>query len=147
MVATVTIAAVVCCVFIHNLGLQLTWKFYHWLPKKLPLRLGIALYCILLVHMIEIFIFGVGFKLLNADNYGLVSTQPMVWDFWTICYYSGAVYTTVGFGDIVPVGTIRLYTIAEALTGLMLVSWSASFTFLAMHEEFKERKVVIENDL
>ncbi|MEM9882591.1 MAG: potassium channel family protein, partial [Planctomycetota bacterium] len=45
-------------------------------------------------------------------------------------YFSAAVYTTVGFGDITPVGHLRLLVGIEALTGLMLVAWSASFTFL-----------------
>jgi len=38
----------------------------------------------------------------------------------------------VGFGDLVPIGPIRMLTAAEGLTGLALVTWSASFTFLAM---------------
>ena len=42
------------------------------------------------------------------------------------------VYTTVGFGDIVPEGALRMITMSEALSGLSLITWSASFTFLEM---------------
>ncbi|SEO26076.1 Ion channel [Nitrosospira multiformis] len=46
--------------------------------------------------------------------------------------YSSISYTTVGFGDLVPVGAIRMLSAAEGLAGLSLITWSASFTFLAM---------------
>jgi len=47
-------------------------------------------------------------------------------------YYSGVVYTTLGLGDIQPLGHIRFITAVESLNGFLLITWSASFTFLAM---------------
>lgn len=47
-------------------------------------------------------------------------------------YYSGVIYTTLGLGDIEPVGHIRFITATEALNGFLLITWSASFTFLVM---------------
>lgn len=47
-------------------------------------------------------------------------------------YYSGVIYTTLGLGDIQPLGHIRFITAVESLNGLLLITWSASFTFLAM---------------
>ena len=47
-------------------------------------------------------------------------------------YYSGVIFTTLGLGDIQPVGHIRFITAIEALNGFFLITWSASFTFLAM---------------
>ncbi len=53
-------------------------------------------------------------------------------------YYSAMVYTTVGFGDQVPLGAIRMLTSAEALAGFALITWSASFTFLQMQRVWRE---------
>ena len=47
-----------------------------------------------------------------------------------LVYFSATVFTTLGFGDLVPVGPIRMITSTEALAGLALITWSASFTFL-----------------
>lgn len=47
-------------------------------------------------------------------------------------YYSGVIYSTLGLGDIQPQGHIRFITAIEALNGFLLITWSASFTFLAM---------------
>jgi hypothetical protein len=43
-------------------------------------------------------------------------------------------YTSLGFGDFTPVGPIRLLAGAEALNGLLLIGWSASFTYISMEK-------------
>lgn len=52
-------------------------------------------------------------------------------------YFSAVVYTTVGFGEIVPRGPVRGLTGAEGITGLTLITWSASFTFLEMQQHWR----------
>ena len=49
-------------------------------------------------------------------------------------YLSFTCFTTVGFGDVVAIGHIRFLTVLEALTGLVLITWSASFLFLQMEQ-------------
>ncbi|MEO1718155.1 MAG: ion channel, partial [Planctomycetota bacterium] len=44
-------------------------------------------------------------------------------------YFSGVVFSTLGFGDIVPAGPIRLMVAVQAITGLMLIAWSAALTY------------------
>jgi hypothetical protein len=41
-------------------------------------------------------------------------------------------YTTLGLGDVVPTGAVRFLAGVEALSGFVLITWSASFTFLEM---------------
>jgi hypothetical protein len=47
-------------------------------------------------------------------------------------YCSAMSYTTLGFEQITPEGAIRFLIGVEALTGVVLVAWSASFTYLQM---------------
>jgi hypothetical protein len=47
-------------------------------------------------------------------------------------YFSLETYTSLGFGDVFPLGEIRMLAGIEALTGLLMVSWTASFTYLEM---------------
>ncbi len=47
-------------------------------------------------------------------------------------YFSFTTFTTIGFGDIEPVGPLKYLTGLEALTGLVLITWTASFLFLEM---------------
>ena len=53
-------------------------------------------------------------------------------NFSTYLYYSFASYTSLGIGDIFPVGYLRLLTGIEALIGLMMIGWTASFLLLEM---------------
>ena len=55
-------------------------------------------------------------------------------------YYSFVTYTTLGFGDIIPVGDIRFLTGLESLTGLVLITWTASFMFFEMQKYWTEDK-------
>ena len=47
-------------------------------------------------------------------------------------YFSAETYTSLGYGDLVPGGGLRLLAGAEALNGLLLIGWSASYTYIAM---------------
>ncbi len=47
-------------------------------------------------------------------------------------YFSAETYTSLGFGDLTPLGPVRLLAGVEALNGLLLIGWSASFTYIAM---------------
>mgnify|MGYP000846135764 FL=1 len=47
-------------------------------------------------------------------------------------YFSAETYTSLGYGDVVPGGAVRLLAGVEALNGLLLIGWSASYTYIAM---------------
>lgn len=47
-------------------------------------------------------------------------------------YFSFTNYTTVGYGDIAPHGSLRFLAGVEAITGLSLITWSASFMYMEM---------------
>ncbi len=47
-------------------------------------------------------------------------------------YFSITTYTTLGVGDLHPRGPLRLIAGVESLNGLVLIGWSASFTYLEM---------------
>ena len=47
-------------------------------------------------------------------------------------YFSAETYTSLGFGDIVPSGPLRMLAGVETLNGLLLIGWSASYLYLSM---------------
>ncbi len=53
-------------------------------------------------------------------------------------YFFFITYTTIGFGDISPLGDLKYLTgRLQALTGLVLISWTASFLFVEMQKYWK----------
>lgn len=53
-------------------------------------------------------------------------------------YFSAETYTSLGYGDVVPRGPLRMLAGVEALNGLLLIGWSASFTYVAMERFWRE---------
>ena len=51
-------------------------------------------------------------------------------------YFSFTNFTTLGFGDIEPFGSIRLLVGMEALVGFVLITWTASFLFYEMQRHW-----------
>ena len=52
-------------------------------------------------------------------------------------YFSAITYTSLGIGDIFPTEHLRFLTGVEALGGLLLIAWSASFLFALMSRLWK----------
>ena len=52
--------------------------------------------------------------------------------FASCLYFSAETFTSLGFGDVTPHGPLRLLAGMEALNGLLLVGWSASYIHLCM---------------
>ena len=53
-------------------------------------------------------------------------------------YFSAETFTSLGYGDVVPSGNLRLIAGVEALNGLLLIGWTASYTYLAMERLWTE---------
>ena len=91
------------------------------------------------MHAVEIALYGAGFFLLAraAGVGGLGAVRPP--SLLTCMYFSAETFTSLGFGDIIPTGPLRLLAGAEALNGLLLIGWSASYIFISM-ERFWTRE-------
>ncbi len=96
----------------------------------------IAVGMIFIAHIIEIWIFALAYYLmLKFPNLGgVVGTTSEHGLLLDSAYLSFVTYTTVGYGDIVVDGYLRYLTGIEALTGLILITWSASFLFIEMQK-------------
>ncbi|MDE2150684.1 MAG: two pore domain potassium channel family protein [Gammaproteobacteria bacterium] len=109
--------------------------------SRLPPRRRVLLliFGILAAHTVEIWIFGVGLHLATLHPaFGSIGGAAHH-ELLDSIYLSATTYTTVGYGDLVPHGPIRFLLGLEALTGLVLITWSASFTYLEMRRYWKVR--------
>jgi hypothetical protein len=83
-------------------------------------------------HVVQIGAFALAYYLLR-DKFGLGGFSGRFQDtLMNFLYFSSETYTTLGFGDIYQTGQLRLICGIESLIGLLMVSWSASFTYLEM---------------
>ncbi|MEW6332514.1 MAG: ion channel [Pseudomonadota bacterium] len=88
-------------------------------------------------HLLQIGFYALAYFYLR-DRFDLGTFGGQFSDsFSAYLYFSAEAYTSVGLGDIYPLGPLRLITGIEALNGLLLIGWSASFTYLTMQKFWK----------
>jgi hypothetical protein len=137
-VVAVTAGVVIACILLHYetfAGLQKLLTSLR--PHVRRRRILLLMFGLLALHVADVWLFGLGYyvlidgqgvsRLLGSHGGGLLE----------LVYFSAVVYTTLGLGDLVPTGAIRFMTGTEALTGFLLITWSASFTFLEMQRFWK----------
>ena len=137
--AALAIALVASSVFVHFEALARLNLVIPRVPLAPRFRVLLVMIALLGVHCAEVAIFAAG--LLVAVDSGYLGHVAGVQELGIAeaLYVSVATYTTVGYGDLAPVGPIRLIMGLEALTGFLLLTWSASFTFLEMQRYWSPR--------
>lgn len=128
---------------IVSLVVVIHYEFLHGLTRLLPrlpmvhrARITVGVLGALIAHAVEIWIFGLAFYVLTTQ-FGWGSLSGNFGGTIMDCvYFSFTVFSTLGFGDIFPEGPIRYLVGIEALTGLVLITWTASFLFYEMQRNW-----------
>lgn len=116
----------------HYEALRQIGIFFQKFKVLAQFRLGLAVLLSLVAHSIEVAIFGLAYYWMHhSPQFGSLH-GAFDGSYLDSLYFSYAVYTTVGFGDIFPHGELRFLTGIESLTGLVLITWTASFLYVKM---------------
>jgi hypothetical protein len=135
----VVIAAVVICVGVH-LGtlVVLSRTLDRWFKRAHWWAIGCMVLIAIHAHIFEIGVFASGIRVLEYLHNGEVwQTNERLFEPW---YQSAVAYTTLG--DERPEhASVRLLISVEALTGLILITWTASFLFLVMQRTWDAERI------
>lgn len=129
-------------VLIHFEALNLLTKLIPHLSIKPRLRVLIGVFGAIFAHVTEIWVFAFGYYfMIHQGSFGTLveHSSKTLTDLMDCSYFSFVSYTSLGFGDIVAQGDIRFLSGLEALTGLVLISWTASFMFIEMQKLWKDK--------
>jgi hypothetical protein len=117
---------------IHYEVLRLLTAGLPALPIQPRLQLVFVIIGAFGAHFVEILLYGVAYYVLaTAFDIGAMG-NPGPLPFTRCLYFSAETYTTLGYGDVLPHGDLRLLAGLEALNGMLLIGWTASYTYLAM---------------
>ena len=137
----IAIVVTTCCVLlsiaIHWLGLRFLWRIARpRLDRLIGKGVGVMVVGCIAAHLLEIAVFTLGLFITAAwegdTKLALTAWHREDLDVW---FYSASFYTSLG-GDKPPTAGLRLFATTEALTGLILITWTASFLFLLMQDSW-----------
>lgn len=117
------------------------FEMLNWLSLKVPAmtinnrtRVVVALLGAIFAHLVEIWMFAFAYYfIISHDKMGALEGN-FDGSLQDCFYFSITTYTTVGYGDIAPLGDVRFLAGLESLTGLVLITWTASFLFVEMQK-------------
>ena len=128
------------------LAVMIHYEFLYRITRLMPIlkirhrfRIVLGVFLALTAHVSEVWLFGISYYLMNnAEGWGFLRGN-FDGSLLDCMYFSFTTYTTLGTGDIEPHGDLRFLTGLESLTGLVLVTWTASFLYLEMIRYWDER--------
>ena len=133
VIALIT-SVITVAVIIHFEVLSSLSRLMPKMKIRYRFRIAIGIFGALVAHTLEVWMFTFAYyfmiksgefgQLVGVDNISLADCA----------YFSFITYTTLGYGDIVPIGDLRFLAGLEALTGLVLITWTASFMYYEMQK-------------
>lgn len=127
------------CILLLILTTIIHYEVLRILNSRLPYmsiprrnRLLVVIFGAFFAHAIEILLYALAiFLLVRVVDLGTLGNTARV-SMSTALYFSAETYTSLGYGDFLPGGDLRMLCGAEALNGLLLIGWSVSYTYIAM---------------
>ena len=130
-----SVVVVLTTILIHYEVLRITSEHLTELPFPPRFRIVAVVLAAFAAHTVEVWIYGVTYYVMTG-HFGLGELRGggEVIGFAEFIYFSASTYGTIGYGDLAPHGALRLIAGVEGLNGLVLIGWSASFTYVAMEK-------------
>lgn len=140
LAAALSLALAAIAIAIHHEATHvLKRRFLVRFDRARRWHVTVVLIVMMAAHVAEIIVFGVGLHAAD-DIFGIGAidsdAEGFEADLQDYFYYSFVTYTSLGLGDIVPRAHMRLLTGVEALTGLLMIGWTASFVLTEMREHW-----------
>jgi Ion channel len=131
-ILAVNVMVIAAVVVIHYEFLYRFTVFMPHLKVRHRFRIVFGVLGALAAHALEVWVFALlYFWMHHAPGWGHFegNFQGTLLD---CAYFSFTTYTTLGIGDVTPHGEMRYLVGLEALTGFVLITWTASFLYLEM---------------
>lgn len=120
--------AVVGCTIFHLEALGLAQRLTRWQGHRYLLVPGV-LVAVLATHLSEIggyaLVYYLGDKVLGIGSFAK-TPQP---GFAHLYYFAAETYASLGLGDVVPNGSLRLIVAVGSINGILLLTWSGAFLY------------------
>lgn len=144
---TISFGLVAATLLMHYEVLRLTSRWIVDLPIHPRARMIVVLAMAMISHVLQITLYALAYvAMIESEAFGSIGGMAAHPAFADVFYFSITTYTTLGIGDLFPHGAIRIVSGIEALNGLVLVGWTASFTYLKMERYWRVPEETVRDE-
>jgi hypothetical protein len=122
-------AVTVCNITIHALVMTLIVRVGQATGKKHTTQPSLRLACVMIITVLVLMAAHISEVMVWALAYWLVDAAPVG---SKLVYFAFVNYTTLGYGDVLPVPDWQLLGPMTAMNGILLFGWSTAVIFEAM---------------
>lgn len=134
LIVLITMFAVMFSIGLHYFALLSITRLLSHFHGTHPASIVLALLLAVFAHLLEIVVFGIAWQVMYSIELITFSIEEPT--FLDLIYFSGTTYTTIGYGDIILTGNGRIMAVVEGVMGLVLIAWTASFTYYEMNRKW-----------
>lgn len=136
----VSLGLIVTCVAVFYEIMAHVWLLLPRLEGRPRTQILLTVIASFVGHTIAVWIFAVAYFILaNHWNFGTL-TGNIDHHILDYVYFSVVSYSSLGLGDVAPTGGLRLLVGVEAITGLILIGWTITFTYIVTEKYLVHRK-------
>ena len=126
--------ASLCNITVHALVMAAVVRVSHFTATHTTeptLRLIVVMVAVVSVlmaaHVVEVIIWSLVYAIVGAASAGV-----------DLLYFAFVNYTTLGYGDVIPVERWRLFGPVTAMNGVLLFGWSIAVIFQVLHRTMQQ---------
>ncbi len=136
----ISVVLIVMCVMAMFEIMAHVWAVLPRLEGYLRLQILLTVLASFVGHTLTIWIFGLSYYgLEHYAGFGSLSGvgHKALLDY---VYFSGVAYSSLGLGDLVPTGDMRLLIAVEVVLGLIFIGWTITFSYLVIEKYMTHKR-------
>jgi len=127
-----SVACIVLSVLLQFEMIGWLWRFNLERGSSNRVKIALSVSCLIGTHLLQVAVFASGYLIgERVLNLGTMAASHQI-GMRDVFYYSAEVFSTLGLGDVYATSDLRMLTAIESLSGMLLLSWSASFIVIAV---------------
>jgi hypothetical protein len=136
----ISIGLMLVCVVMFYEVLAHVWVNLPRFEHHPRIQILLTIFSTFVAHTIGVWLFGVAYYVLDHwFQFGALGGN-MEHDLLSYVYFSAVSYSSLGLGDVYPMGGLQLLVGVEAILGLILIGWTVTFTYLVTEKYLFHRR-------
>jgi hypothetical protein len=138
--SVISVVLIIACVSVFHEILAHIWVNLPRLEGKPRRQILLTVLASFVGHTIAVWLFGIAYYVL-ATHFAFGKLGGDIdHELIDYVYFSAVSYSSLGLGDVYPMGGLQLLVGVEAILGLILIGWTVTFTYIVTEKYLTHRQ-------